>query len=140
MTDETQRHYAAKALAASNLRAAEDAARAADRPPLRASSREPLRRGAPVPRDTVVVTPDPWAEHSPTSEGYSPARIGSPIRAPGHEPELPELSAPQSLTMTPTHAPTEAMVEDDDEQPPVDDDEVAMDLTDPAPLSFPPWM
>eukprot|EP00972_Heterocapsa_arctica_P039723 5853930-Heterocapsa_arctica.AAC.1 len=48
-------------------------------------------------------------------------------------------SAPRSLT--PTHAPTEAMADDDDdEKPPVDDNEVAPDLTDPASLSFPPWM
>eukprot|EP00972_Heterocapsa_arctica_P011039 1617687-Heterocapsa_arctica.AAC.1 len=58
MTDETKQHYAAKALTASNRRAAEDAARDAAQPP-RDSSREPLRRGPPLPRDAIAVTPDP---------------------------------------------------------------------------------
>eukprot|EP00972_Heterocapsa_arctica_P028826 4241376-Heterocapsa_arctica.AAC.1 len=44
------------------------------------------------------------------------------------------------MSLTPTHAPTEVMADDDAEQPPVDDDEVAPDLTGPATLSPPPWM
>eukprot|EP00972_Heterocapsa_arctica_P087457 12898247-Heterocapsa_arctica.AAC.1 len=115
MTPEAQQHYASKALAASNVWAAEAAQRAAGRPRIRAGSRQPWgrrTRSHPMSPSTIVVTPDPYSATSDMAdEGpqevpeVSPAaRIESLIPEPCHEPELPELSPPRSMD---THDSTE---------------------------------
>eukprot|EP00972_Heterocapsa_arctica_P055457 8182530-Heterocapsa_arctica.AAC.1 len=112
MHDEAQGHFAAKAIAASVKKAAEDAARAA----------APRRSGSPFgtrpkPKDTPVAT----QSVDTTDEERSPT-------------EAPMSIAPA----TPTHPPTEPMAENEGEEgPPVDDNEVAP--SDPAPLAEPPW-